>query len=162
MTPIRCGTRATTAFLRPAFSRTIAAAALLFATPVLASACDEDAVAARSAEDVAEMIWTRSDVIGFGFVSTVDTPEREQQHIALPVALKGTAGDYDYAPLRIGRLGWIGPGLYRLQARPGEIVFITLVRTDRGWVTPDCRSLELAKDPAAIIRRLAEMSRQRR
>jgi hypothetical protein len=114
-----------------------------------------------SIEEAAAMIWERSDVIGFGYVSTVDTPEREQQFIDLVAAMKGSSRRYDYAPLRIGRIGWVGPGSHRLPARPGEIVFVTLLRTERGYIVPACRNLLLARKGPALIRRLAAMARQR-
>jgi hypothetical protein len=139
----------------------LAAAALLLAQPARATSCDERAIAVMSVEEAAEMIWERSDVIGFGYVETVDTPEREQQFIDLVVAMKGASRSYDYAPLRIGRVGWVGPGSYRLPARPGEIVFVTLLRTERGYIVPACRSLLLARNGAALIRRLAAMARER-
>jgi len=139
------------------------ATTLFLPQPAIATSCNEDQIAAMSVDEAAEMIWTHSDVIGLGYVSTVDTPEREQQFIDLLVALKGAAGRYDYAPLRVGRLGSIGPGLYRLDAGKDQIVLVTLVRTGRGYVTPACRmELLLAKGEGPILRRLAVMSGERR
>lgn len=141
----------------------LGAAALLFAEPVFATTCDEKMIADMSVDEVAQMIWARSEVIGFGYISTVDTPEREQQFIDMAVSLKGAPNQrYAFAPLRIGRTGWNGPGLYRLQARPDEVVFVTLLRTEQGYITPDCRNQAIAKDRVAIIRRLAAISQHRR
>ncbi|MDQ8756242.1 hypothetical protein RCO27_08355 [Sphingosinicella sp. LHD-64] len=114
-----------------------------------------------SVEEAAESIWSHSDVIGFGYVSTIDNPEQEQQFIDMVLALKGAADRrYDYAPLRRGRIRSVGPGLYRLPARPDEIVFVSLVRTPDGYVIPACRELVFAKDRMAIIRRLVAIARQ--
>ena len=138
------------------------AAALAAAAPVAATTCDESAIAARSLDGTAEMIWSHSDLIGFATVTTIDTPERDQQIIDLIAPLKGAAGSYPYAPLRIGRTGWKGPGLYRLPVRPGEIVFLTLVRTEAGYVVPACREPALARNQAGLIRRLGAIARARR
>ena len=136
----------------------IATAASLASAPAQASSCVEKAIAAKSLDEAAAQIWRVSDVIGFGTVSTVDTPEREQQHVNLLVPLKGAAETYAYAPLRIGRTGWKGPGRYRLAADPDEIIFLALVRTATGYVVPLCHQQLLAKDRNGIIRLLSAMS----
>lgn len=63
-----------------------------------------------SLNDAAESVWESSEVIGFAYITTVDTPERVQQFVDLVTALKGTEQRYDYAPLRIGRVGRRGRG----------------------------------------------------
>jgi hypothetical protein len=135
---------------------------LLFAEPAVATSCDERAIAASSVEAAAESIWANSDVIGFARVESANTAGREQQFVDLLVALKGEAARYPYVPLRIGRTKWMGPGLTRLPARDGEILFVTLVRTERGYLVPACQDLVVGKDPTAIIRRLAAIARERR
>lgn len=135
--------------------------ALSVAAPAGATSCDERRIAAMSLEEAARSLWDGADVIGFGAVSTIGTPEREQQFIDLLVSFKGSAGErLDYAPLRIGRVGAVGPGLYRLDPGPDGIMFVNLVRTEQGYVVPACSQLVLAKDPVAIIRLLQAMSRR--
>jgi hypothetical protein len=146
---------------RKAGAAAIAAAALLLAEPVLATSCDEEAIAAMSLDEAAEMIWERSDVIGFGYVSTIDTPERVQQFIDMVVSFKGgTDRRHAFAPLRVGRIGH-PRGVYRLTARPDEVVFVTLFRIEEGYIIPACHHQLLAKDRTGIIRRLAALSQRR-
>jgi hypothetical protein len=140
---------------------TVALAGLLIGEePALATSCDDRRIAAMSLEEAAQSIWEHSDVIGFAYVTTVDSPEREQQFMDMVVSLKGPEKvRLAYAPLRVGRVGAMGPGLYRHDAGPDGIMFLTMVRTERGFVVPACRELVLAKDRPGIIRRLIAMAK---
>jgi hypothetical protein len=135
--------------------------ALCVAVPAQATSCDDRRIAAMSLEEAAQSLWDGADVVGFGVVSIVDTPEREQQFIEMLVSFKGPTGKrLDYAPLRIGRIGAVGPGLYRLDPGPDGIMFLTLTKTERGYVVPACSQLVLAKNPAAIIHLLQAIARR--
>lgn len=135
--------------------------ALCVAVPAQATSCDDHRIAAMSLEEAAQSLWNGADVVGFGAVSTVDTPEREQQFIEMLVSFKGRTGKrLAYAPLRIGRIGAVGPGLYRLDPGPDGIMFLTLTQTERGYVVPACSQLVLAKNPAAIIHLLQAIARR--
>ena len=127
-----------------------------------ATSCDEQRIAAMSLDETVQSIWDHSHVIGFGVIETVDTPEREQQFMEMVVTLKGPSDQrLDYAPLRIGRIGWVGPGLYRQDPGRDGVAFLTLVRTESGFVVPACQELLLAKDRPEIIRRLVAMAGKR-
>jgi len=139
-----------------------AAAGLAVAEPAAATTCNTQQIASMSVDEAAQLIWTHSDVIGLGYVSTVVTPEREQQFVDIAVPLKGEAGRYAYAPYRVGRTQWIGPESSRLDAGPGQIVLVTLARGERGYVTPGCRAQLLAGREGPILRRLAILSREPR
>ena len=108
------------------------------------------------------MIWDHSDVIGFGVIESVNTPEREQQFIDMVVTLKGPSNRrLDYVPLRVGRIGMNAPGYYRQDPGRDGVAFLTLVRTEEGYLVPACQELLLAKGRTEIIRRLVAMARER-
>lgn len=133
----------------------------VFLPGIADASCDQNSIDRLSIEQAAEEIWSASDVIGFGYVSTVNTPEREQQFIDLVVTIKGPSdGRIPYVPLRIGRLAPVGPGYYRIGTNPDQPVLVSLVRTPQGYVAPACRENLLAKDRPAIIRRLIAMAHQ--
>ena len=137
-------------------------ASFLAADPSGATSCNQKEIADTSTEQAADWIFGNSDLIGFGYISTVHTPERVQQSVDLLVAIKGEAGRrYDFAPLRIGRTGWKGPGLYKRNVRPDEIVLVALVGTEQGYVTPACQDLLVATKGPELVRRLAAIGSER-
>lgn len=139
-----------------------AAVATFSAQTAHATTCAERRIAAMSIEEAVQSIWEHSDVIGFGVVETVDTPEREQQFIDMVVTLKGPSNQrMDYVPLRVGRIGRVAPGYYRQDPGRDGVAFLTLVRTAEGYLVPACRELLLMKDRSAIIRGLVAMAASR-
>lgn len=139
------------------------ATTLLLAEPVLATSCDERAIAAMSVDEAAKSVWKNADLIGFGYVTSRNTPEREQQFIDIVLPLKGAAERrYAFAPVRVGRVGWHGPGRFTLPARQDEMVFVALVRIDGGYAIPACQYQVMAKDRAAIVRWLVAKARSPR
>lgn len=136
---------------------------ILLGTPAQASSCDRAAIDRLSVDQAAQEIWNEADVIGFGGVSTVNTPEREQQFVDMVLTLKGPAESrIAYVPLRIGRVGWEGPGTHRIGGQENGPRFIAFARQRDGYIEPLCHVWLFAKDEAGIIRRLIAMARQSR
>jgi len=143
----------------------LAISAFICVHPVaaVATSCDERAISQTSPEEAARMIWDRSDVIGFGYASAVNDEQREQHFVDMVVSLKGDANQrYAFVPYRLGRVGWHTPEIRRLRARPDEVVFVTLVRTDSGYMIPACRMNLIHSNREAIIRGLAALAARQR
>jgi hypothetical protein len=144
-------------------------AALVGAAPAtaLASPCDELTIAKYTVDEAAQSLWDHSDLIGFGIVSIINDVEREQWFVDMVVTLKGEPDQHAaLTPVRVGRVGNGSSGMRGVPRRSGEaavqgeLVFVALSREEEGFVTPDCQTLVMDRNRTALIRRLAEMSRE--
>lgn len=139
------------------------AAALFLAEPASASTCDERGIAAMSNQAAADAIWAGADLIGYGYVATVETVREQRQSVDMLMTFKGAADRrFD---LHVPPGGWAGlrsSGFspYFILAGREETAFLMLSRTAQGYVPMQCGDLLIARDRMGIIRLLEARARR--
>ncbi|RIA44189.1 hypothetical protein DFR49_2427 [Hephaestia caeni] len=100
--------------------------------------CDMRMIENRSIEDSAAYILRYADVVGIGYVTTIDNAERKQQIFEPVVLAKGEGSRFELIPTRIGRVGTHTDAYGPIQAEDGDLAFAALRKVDSGYVFSEC------------------------
>src|SRR3546814_19111271 len=80
----------------------------------------------------AAYILRYADIVGIGYVTTIDNAERKQQIFEPVVLAKGEGSRFELIPTRIGRVGTQTDAYGPIQAENGDLAFAALRKVDGG------------------------------
>src|SRR3546814_1248473 len=86
----------------------------------------------------AAYILRYADIVGIGYVTTIDNAERKQQIFEPVVLAKGEGSRFELIPTRIGRVGTQTDAYGPIQAENGDLAFAALRKVDGGYVFSEC------------------------
>src|SRR3546814_4808480 len=100
--------------------------------------CDMRVIENRSIEDSAAYILRYADIVGIGYVTTIENAERKQQIFEPVVLAKGEGSRFELIPKRIGRVGTETDAYGPIQAENGGLAVGARRKVDGGYVFSEC------------------------
>lgn len=129
--------------------------------PAAATSCETGKIQARSIDETAKVIFESSDYLGFAFVRQLPgAPALQQQEVDIFAPLKGEPAIVRLSPRLLNGVGREDGMMRWLDAKPGDISLVALVRTQGGAAMPVCLAEAINAKPAPeLYRALVRLGR---